>query len=112
MSEIPETGPVSVDDVLQAIQRKNIAQAKSHFQDVMSQKVNDTLENEKVKIASQIFNPHIDTNEPAPTAAELMADEEETEEETEESQEEELSLEDEVEAAFEEEEVEEDAEVS
>jgi len=108
MSEVPETGTITVDDVLQAIQQKNIGQAKAHFQDVMGQKVNDALEAEKVAVAGQIFNPQDDTNEPAPTAAELMTDEEETEE----TQEEELSLEDEVQAAFEEEEVEEDAEVS
>ena len=102
-AEIPETGPISVDDVLSAIQQKNIGRAKAAFQDVMGQKVNDALEAEKVAVASQIFNPHVDTNEPAPTAAELAADDEveETEEE--------LSLEDEVEAAFEDEEVEEDA---
>ena len=104
-AEIPETGPISVDDVLQAIQQKNIGRAKAAFQDVMGQKVNDALEAEKVKVASQIFNPHVDTNEPAPTAAELAADDDEVEET-------EASLEDEVEAAFEEEEVEEDAEVS
>jgi len=107
-AEVPETGPISVDDVLQAIQQKNIGRAKAHFQDVMGQKVNDALEAEKVAVASQIFNPQVDKNEPAPTAAELQADEEESEE----SQEEEVSLEDEVQAAFEEEEVEEDAEVS
>ena len=100
--EVPETGPVSVDDVLQAIQQKNIGRAKAAFQDVMSQKVNGALESEKVAIANQVFNPQTDI---APTAAEIIAaDAEESEEE--------LSLEDEVEAAFEEEEVEEDAEVS
>ena len=99
-AEIPETGPISVDDVLSAIQQKNIGRAKAAFQDVMGQKVNDALEAEKVAVASQIFNPHVDRNEPAPTAAELAADDEA--EETEE----ELSLEDEVEAAFEEEDAE------
>jgi hypothetical protein len=105
-AEVPETGPISVDDVLAAIQQKNIGKARANFQDVMAQKVNDALESEKVKIASQVFNPHVDVNEPAPTAAELAAADEE------EDQAEEASLEDEVEAAFEEEEVEEDAEVS
>ena len=107
-AEIPETGPISVDDVLSAIQQKNIGRAKAAFQDVMGQKVNDALEAEKVAVANQIFNPQTDL---APTAAEIAAaDAEETEEveETEETQEE-LSIEDEVEAAFEEE-VEEDAE--
>jgi hypothetical protein len=112
-AEIPETGPIGVDDVLAAIQQKNIGQAKAHFQDVMGQKVNDALEAEKVAIASQVFNPHIDVNEPAPNAAELVADDEEADDE-EVAEEEELDFEDEVSDAFEEEEEEEeeDAEVS
>jgi hypothetical protein len=105
--EVPETGPISVDDVLQAIQQKNIGRAKAAFQDVMGQKVNSALESEKVAIANQVFNPQTDI---APTAAEIAAADAEEAEETE--TEEELSLEDEVQAAFDEEEVEEDAEVS
>jgi hypothetical protein len=62
-AEVPETGPVSVDDVLHAIQQKNIAQAKAAFSDVMSQKVNDALESEKVKVASQIFNNNTEEGE-------------------------------------------------
>ena len=103
--EVPETGPIGVDDVLQAIQQKNIGRAKAAFQDVMSQKVNGALESEKVAIANQVFNPQTDI---APTAAEIIAADAADAEESEE----ELSLEDEVQAAFEEEEVEEDAEVS
>ena len=99
---VAETGPIGVDDVLQAIQQKNIGRAKAAFQDIMGQKVNAALESEKVAIANQVFNPQTDI---APTAAEIIAaDAEETEE-----SEEELSIEDEVQAAFEEEE---DAEVS
>ena len=55
-AEVPETGPVSVDDVLKAIQHKNLAQARSHFDDVMGIKINDALENEKVRIANSVFN--------------------------------------------------------
>ena len=55
MSEVPETGPIGVDDVLAAIQQKNIAQAKSHFNDLMGQKVTNALEAEKIGIASQVF---------------------------------------------------------
>ena len=103
--EVPEAGPVGVDDVLAAIQQKNIAQAKAAFGNVMGQKVNDALEAEKVKLAGQIFNgeEEVEEEEPQEPEAELES-EEETEEEVE------LSLEDEVESAFEEEE--EDAEVS
>ena len=96
--EVPETGPIGVDDVLQAIQQKNIGRAKAVFQDVMSQKVNNALESEKVAIANQVFNPQTDI---APTAAEIAAADAEDDEED-------LSIEDEVQAAFEEE----DAEVS
>ena len=69
-AEIPETGPISVDDVLSAIQQKNIGRAKAAFQDVMGQKVNDALEAEKVAVANQIFNPQTDLE---PTAAEIAA---------------------------------------
>ena len=94
--EVPETGPISVDDVLAAIQQKNIGQAKAHFNDLMGQKVNDALESEKIALASQIFNP-AEPQELAPTAAELAAAE--TEEESEEPDVE-MDLDDEVEAAF------------
>ena len=56
MSEVPETGSVSVDDVLQAIQQKNVGQARSHFNDLMGQKVTQTLDAEKIKIANNVFN--------------------------------------------------------
>ena len=90
-AEVPETGEVSVDDVLAAIQQKNLNTAKNHFNTVMGMKVNDALENEKVRIANVTFN-----------GAE--------EEEEVESEEEDTDLDAEVEAAFEEErEVEEDS---
>jgi chromatin remodeling complex protein RSC6 len=96
-AEVPETGPVSVDDVLQAIQQKNIGRAKAAFGDVMSQKVNDALENEKVRVASQIFNN-------APEEEEVEEPEEvETDAELED---EEVDVEAEVEAAFDEEDTE------
>lgn len=92
-AEVPETGPISVDDVLQAIQQKNIGRAKAAFTDVMTQKVNDALENEKVKVASQIFNN-------APEEEEV----EEPEEVDAELEDEEVDVESEVEAIFDEEE--------
>ena len=54
-SSVEETGPVTVDDVLIAIQQKNVGRAKSNFEDVMNQKVNDALEAEKVRIASDVY---------------------------------------------------------
>mgnify|MGYP000912346129 CR=1 FL=1 len=47
---------VSVDDVLSAIQQKNIGQAKAHFSDLMGIKIDNALEAEKVKISNQVFN--------------------------------------------------------
>ena len=55
-AEVPESGSVSVDDVLKAIQDKNLARAKAHFNDVMGAKVNDALESEKVRMANVVFN--------------------------------------------------------
>ena len=55
-AEVPEGGPVSVDDVLKAIQDKNLARAKAHFNDVMGAKVNNALESEKVRMANVVFN--------------------------------------------------------
>ena len=97
MSEVPETGPVGVDEVLAAILQKNIAQAKQHFNDLMGQKVSNALEAEKIGIASKVFNP-AEPVQLAPTAAELAAADAEIDE-----PEVEMDLEDEVQAAFEEE---------
>jgi hypothetical protein len=114
MSEVEETGPVSVDDVLQAIQQKNLAQAKAHFTDIMGVKINDALENEKVRMANQVYNPHAeeeveeepeeDFEDETEEVESELADVEETEKEVEEETDSEL----EVEAAFEEEWVEEE----
>ena len=82
-AEVPESGPVSVDDVLKAIQDKNLARAKAHFNDVMGAKIKDALESEKVRLANAVFNG---------------ASEEE--EEVEEPEEDDFDLESEVENAF------------
>ena len=62
MSEdnIPETGPVSVDDVLAAIQQQNVGRARAHFNDLMSNKVTDALNAEKVKIASHVYGDNFE----------------------------------------------------
>ena len=79
-AEVPETGAVSVDDVLKAIQNKNLAQARSHFDDVMGIKINDALENEKVKIANTVFNgaPEEPEEVEEPEEEEVVSDEEES----------------------------------
>ena len=84
---------VSVDDVLSAIQQKNIGQAKAHFSDLMGAKVNSALESEKVKISNQVFNAQ--SEEPEQEAPEQEAPEQEDLD---------LDLESEVEDAFGEEE--------
>ena len=90
LAELPQPDTTSVDDVLQAIQQKNIAVAKASFGDLMAQKVNDALENEKVAIANRVFN-----NAPE-------EDEVESEEEVE-SEGEEIDIESELEDIFDEE---------
>lgn len=84
--EVPETGPVGVDDVLAAIQQKNLAQARNHFNDLMGAKVTNALESEKVRIANTVFN--------APE------EEEEVEVEDEETSEDDIDIESEVEDIF------------
>ena len=65
---------VSVDDVLAAIQQKNIGQAKAHFSDLMGAKVNSALESEKVKISNQVFNAQPEAEEQVPEPEELDTD--------------------------------------
>ena len=65
---------VSVDDVLAAIQQKNIGQARAHFSDLMGAKVNSALEAEKVKISNQVFNAQPEAEEQVPEQEELDTD--------------------------------------
>ena len=65
---------VSVDDVLSAIQQKNIGQAKAHFSDLMGIKINNALESEKVKISNQVFNAQPEAAAEAPELEELDTD--------------------------------------
>ena len=74
---------VSVDDVLQAIQQKNVGQAKAMFQNVMSDKINSSLESEKVRIASQVFNTPEEVEVEEPEDVEEVDDEEEVDVESE-----------------------------
>lgn len=99
MSEenVPETGEVSVDDVLAAIQQKNLGQARSHFEDLMGAKVSAALEAEKVNVASSIFNQAEEESEEVPEEDDFSDLSDDEEEET--------SFEDDVSAAFEEEDV-------
>ena len=101
MSEdnVPETGPISVDDVLAAIQQQNVGRARAMFDDVMQQKVTDRLDAEKVKIAADVFNNAVETPEPGIVDMEAIAAA--GDEEQEEFVPEEEDLESEIENAFE-----------
>ena len=108
MSEdnVPETGPISVDDVLAAIQQQNVGRARAMFDDVMQQKVTDRLDAEKVKIAADVFNNAVETPEPGIVDMDAIAAAgEEAEEPTSEQEEfvpeDEEDLESEIENAFE-----------
>ena len=74
---------VSVDDVLQAIQQKNVGRAKAMFQNVMSDKINSSLESEKVRIASQVFNTPEEVEVEEPEEVEEVDEEEEVDVESE-----------------------------
>ena len=84
-NEVEETGDVTVDDVLAAIQQKNIAQARTHFDELMGSKLDNALGAEKIKIADSIFNDaaELRAEEEAESEEHEVETEEETEEETE-----------------------------
>ena len=108
MSEdnVPETGPISVDDVLAAIQQQNVGRARAMFDDVMQQKVADRLDAEKVKVADTVFNNTVEVPEPGIVDMDAIAaageeSEEPTSEQEEFVPEDEEDLESEIENAFE-----------
>jgi hypothetical protein len=92
MSEEFEVDNTSVDDVLAAIQQKNLAQAKGHFEDLMGAKINDALGAEKIKIADSIFNQR----------AELEAEQHEEDEDEDETELSSENMESELESMFDE----------
>jgi len=47
----------NMDAMLDAIHAKNLAQSRHHFDNLMSDKVSDALELEKVRVATSIYNP-------------------------------------------------------
>ena len=66
-----------VEDLIDAIASQNFNQAKSHFEDVLGQKVNDALDQEKLVVADKIFNDFDEEDQ-----LELDFEEEEVEEES------------------------------
>ena len=96
-TNIPETGPIGVDDVLAAIQQQNVGRARAMFDDVMSQKVTSALDAEKVNLAQAVFNNAVEQPEPGIVDMEAIAA---AGEEAEQAVDPEMDLESEVEAAF------------
>ena len=45
-----------VDTMIDAIRQKNLGQAKSHFEDIIGDKVNASLEAEKIRLANVVYN--------------------------------------------------------
>ena len=45
-----------VDTMIDAIRQKNLVQAKSHFEDIIGDKVNASLEAEKIRLANVVYN--------------------------------------------------------
>lgn len=45
----------SMDAFLNAVQQQNLAQSRSHFDNLMANKIGDALESEKVAVASAVY---------------------------------------------------------
>ena len=45
-----------VDTMIDAIRQKNLVQAKNHFEDIIGDKVNASLEAEKIRLANVVYN--------------------------------------------------------
>ena len=102
MSEVEQEVVNPIEELIDAIAGQNFNQAKTHFDDVLADKMHDALEAEKVSVAQDIYSdeeveeidvPEDDELEPYRFEDDL--DEEENDEEDEEV-EEEVSQDDEV----------------
>ena len=63
MSEEMENQQSTMDAMLDAIQQKNLALSRSHFDNLMQDKISDALEAEKVNIASTIYSQPTTTDD-------------------------------------------------
>jgi hypothetical protein len=102
MSEVEQEVVNPIEELIDAIAGQNFNQAKTHFDDVLADKMHDALEAEKVSVAQDIYSDEeveeIDVpedDELVPYRFEDDLDEEENDEEDEEV-EEEVSQDDEV----------------
>lgn len=70
----------TIDTMLDTIYQKNLSQARHHFDALMADKIGDALENEKIGIAAQYYNPQVEGEY---DETEVPQDEEESYDETE-----------------------------
>lgn len=100
MSEVEQEVVNPIEELIDAIAGQNFNQAKTHFDDVLADKMHDALETEKVSVAQDIYSDEEVEEIDVPEDDELDRfeddlDEEENDEEDEEV-EEEVSQDDEV----------------
>tara|TARA_R110000772_G_scaffold38646_4_gene91077 strand:- start:1851 stop:2192 length:342 start_codon:yes stop_codon:yes gene_type:complete len=71
----------NVETMIDAIQQKNVAQAKAHFEDIIGDKVNASLEAEKIRLANVVHNGSTEDTDEYDDEVEMELDELPTEEE-------------------------------
>ena len=91
----------NIEQLIQQANDKDFANANNTFVDIMNQKLADTLEQEKIKVAGQIYNGEESDDEEQleldleDDAEELVADDAEAEADADESEEDEDDVDDE-----------------
>ena len=88
MSEVAEANPIQ--DLIQNTIDQNYTSAKGNFADIMTLKLNDVLDQEKIRLADQIYNGvedgEGDENEDEQLELDLDGDDEEVSDESSEDQ--------------------------
>jgi len=77
-----QTDSKPIEDLLKAIQDHNFTQAERHFNDIVGDRLQDTLDQAKVRIASAMYNepePEEDEEEDLPEYEEDDEDEDDDE---------------------------------
>ena len=65
----------NVETMIDAIQQKNLAQAKAHFEDIIGDKVNASLEAEKIRLANVVYNGSTEEADEVEDEVEMEMDE-------------------------------------
>lgn len=89
---------MSIEDLINDVTNQDFAKAQPTFAELMSSKVADALEQEKINVAAQIFNNATDPN----SEEEIMGDDQQLELDLEDEDELEIDDEDELDAGAEE----------